>query len=373
MKILLVKAFPRLTSVGHLARELKRRGHDVQLAVPAEHTDLAGMRALGIRVHVLPLTPPRGSRSARGVARVRNTLRVAAVMKRERFDVVHLNLASARLHGRLASLLAHRGAVVSSIRGFEARYERWTNWIDHATVTVSAAVRAYLAACGIPERKLVTIPNGLDLGAGGCADGDRTYLHRELGLPPATPLVGMVAYYRSHGQKGHGVFFDAATIVARHRPDARFVSVGSSLSSTGYTQAYFERHVRELGIADRVFFLGERDDVMSLMSSLSVHALPSLAEGCPMVVLEAMSRGVPNVVSRVGGMAELIEHGRSGLLVEPDDAAALADAVLFLLGDGEAARAIGREGRRRVESRFTAAAMADAYEEVFRRTTSRAG
>jgi glycosyltransferase involved in cell wall biosynthesis len=362
-----VKAFPRLSSVGHLATELKRRGHDVHLAVPAEHSDMRRMRALGIPVHTVRFTVPRGSRWARATARFRIAARLAQLFKTGSFDVVHLNLAAARLHGRLASLLAHSGPVVSSIRGFEARYERWTNWIDHATVTVSVAVRQYLAALGVPEHKLVTIPNGLDLEENRGIDEDPAYLHRELGLEAEVPLVGMVAYYRSHELKGHRVFFEAARIVARERPEVRFVSIGSSLSETGFTQAYFERHARNLGIGDRVFFLGERDDVLAIMSSLAVHALPSLREGCPMAVLEAMGRGIPNVVSRIAGMAELIEHGRSGLLVEPDDPQALADALLFLLRDGAAARDIGRAGRLRVESRFTAAQMADRYEELFRR------
>jgi glycosyltransferase involved in cell wall biosynthesis len=362
-----VKAFPRLSSVGHLATELKRRGHDVHLAVPAEHFDVTRMRALRIPVHMVRFALPRGSRWARAAGRFGIAARLARLFKAESFDVVHLNLAAARLHGRLASLLAHRGTVVSSIRGFEARYERWTNWIDHTTVAVSVAVRRYLAGLGIPERKLVTIPNGLDLEETRRIDEDPTYLHRELGLEPEVPLVGMVAYYRSHELKGHRVFFEAARIVARERPEVRFVSIGSSLSETGFTKAYFERHARDLGVGDKVFFLGERDDVLAIMSSLAVHALPSLREGCPMAVLEAMGRGIPNVVSRVPGMAELIEHGRSGLLVEPGDPRALADALLFLLRDADAARDMGRSGRLRVESHFTAAQMADRYEALFQR------
>jgi glycosyltransferase involved in cell wall biosynthesis len=325
------------------------------------------MRALRIPVHMVRFGLPRGPRSARTAGRIGITARLARLFRTGSFDIVHLNLATARLHGRLASLLGHRGTVVSSIRGFEARYERWTNWIDHATVAVSVAVRRYLAGLGIPERKLVTIPNGLDLEENRRVGEDPTCLHRELGLGAEVPLVGMVAYYRSHDLKGHRVFFEAARIVARERPEVRFVSIGSSLSESGFTQAHFEHSVGDLGIGDRVFFLGERDDVLAIMSSLTVHALPSLREGCPMVVLEAMGRGVPNVVSRVPGMAELIEHGRSGLLVEPDDPRALATALLFLLRDAAAAREIGRAGRVRVESHFTAAQMADRYEELFQR------
>jgi glycosyltransferase involved in cell wall biosynthesis len=367
LRILLVKAFPRLSSVGHLATELKRRGHDVHVAVPAEPSDVTRMRARGIPVHVVPFALPRGSEWTRTAGRLGIATRLARLIRTEAVDVVHLNLAAARLHGRLASLIARPRAVVSSIRGFEARYERWTNWIDHATVTVSAAVRGYLTGLGVPEKKLVTIPNGLDLEECRQVPEDPAYLHRALGLAAGVPLVGMVGYYRSHEMKGHRVFFEAARVVARERPDVRFVSVGSSLSKTGFTQAYFERHVQDLGIGDRVFFLGERDDVLPIMGSFAVHALPSFREGCPMVVLEAMGRGVPNVVSRIAGMTELIEHGRSGLLVEPDDPQALADALLFLLRDRDAARAIGEAGRRRVESHFTAAQMAERYEELFRR------
>jgi glycosyltransferase involved in cell wall biosynthesis len=366
MKILLAKSFPKLTSVGVLARELRRRGHDVHALVPSPHSDHESLHRLGIPVHVIDLVPRARGRSGRAARAASILGRTIRVLRAEAFDVVLLNLATARLFGRLAVLGARPTAVVSSIRGFESRHERWSNWIDDATVAVSHAVRRYLVARGVPERKLVTIHNGVAADEPEWAPGDPAYLHRELGLAPQVPVVGMVAYYRDDDLKGHRVFFDAARRLLERAPSVHFVSIGSDLSREGLTREHFERYTRELGIRDRVHFLGERQDIPAILGSLTVHVLPSFSEGCPMAVLEAMAKGVPNVATRLESIAEIVEDGRSGLLIEPDDSDALAAALALLLEHPGTASRLGAAGRERLLAQFGARRMADQYERVFR-------
>ena len=332
----------------------------MHVLAPDAHPDHEPLHARGIPVHLVERADRAAGRPARYAPVV---LQTAALLRAHAFELVHLNLATARLWGRLAALVARDVAVVSSIRGFESRYERATNWVDDVTVAVSDAVRRYLVAEGVAEHKLLTIPNGI---AEAPADVDRAYLHRKLGLPSDVPLVGMVAYFRDHAQKGHGTFVDAACLLARRRPAVHFVIVGSSLSRRGFTREYFEAYVRDAGLGDRVHFLGERHDTLPIIGSLAAHVLPSRSEGCPMVMLEAMSMAVPNVASRLDSIAEIVEDGRSGLLVAPGDAAAVADALDRLLADPVAARAIGHAGRAQLAERFTAGRMAERYEAAYR-------
>ena len=364
MKILLVKGYPLLSSVGVLARGLKKRGHDIHVLVPAEHSDGYAMRSAGIPTHTLAMRPPGFT----GLLRAAGTLRsLRRLLREHRFDVVHLNLAHARLYGRIGSRLGGRPVVVSSIRGLEARYERWCNRLDDATVAVSATVKGFLLASGIPATRIETIVNGVDLDALDAVPSDPSYLHRELGLAPATRLVGMVAYFRNHLLKGHKVFLDAAKLVAERFDDVAFVLVGSSLSRHGYNKEFFERYALSLGIAERVHFLGERFDVPAIMSSLYAHALPSYREGCPMVVLEAMARGAPNVASDIASIGEIVDHGRDGILFEAGNHDALARALGGLLDDPAAARAIAVGGRRRIETAYRANDMTERYESLFSR------
>ena len=364
MKILLVKGFPLLSSVGVLARGLKQRGHDIHVLVPAEHRDGDAMRLAGIPTHTLPMRAP----GVTGVLHAATTLRsLGRLLREHHFDVIHLNLAQARLYGRIGSRLGGRPVVVSSIRGLEDRYERWCNRLDDATVAVSATVKGFLLARGIPAARIETIANGVDLEALDAVPHDPCYLHRELGVAPETRLVGMVAYFRQHAQKGHQVLLDAAKLVAACFDDVAFVLVGSSLSCDGYTREFFERYAARLGIARRVHFVGERHDVPALMSSFYAHVLPSYREGCPMVVLEAMARGTPNVASDIPSIREIIDHGRDGILFETGNHVALARALETLLVDPAAARALGARGRKRIETAYRASDMTVQYERLFSR------
>jgi glycosyltransferase involved in cell wall biosynthesis len=182
-------------------------------------------------------------------------------------------------------------------------------------------------------------------------------LREELGAGESRPLVLTAA--RLSDQKGHPVLLEAAARV----PDAIF-----ALAGDGPERPRLEALAGRLGVAGRVQFLGSRDDVPELLAACDVFALPSLYEGSSLAVLEAMAARRAVVSSAIGGTDELIENGRSGLLVPPGDAAALAAALRRLLGDRELRDSFAAHARERVESEFTREAMARrvtvAYEEV---------
>jgi len=186
---------------------------------------------------------------------------------------------------------------------------------------------------------------------------------RNLGVAHArAPVVGMVG--RLARQKAPGDFLRAAALVAREFPAATFLVVGD-----GPLRATLEGLARELGIADRVRFLGFRDEVPVVLAALDVFALSSLWEGLPLTILEAMAAGKPVVATSVNGVAEVVQHGRTGWLVSPQQVEQLAAHIVTLLRDPGIARSMGEAGRRRVRERFsierTVAELSDLYQDLY--------
>jgi glycosyltransferase involved in cell wall biosynthesis len=148
-------------------------------------------------------------------------------------------------------------------------------------------------------------------------------------------------------------------------PDVHAALAGDDLEQGGAYRELLERVARELGVADRVHLLGYRDDIDALLAQADVVVLPSWIEGLPVVVLEAMAHAKPVIATPVGGTAEAVVDGETGLLVPPRDVERLANAIRELVGDGERARSLGAEGRVRVEREFSEAAMTRRVLEVY--------
>jgi glycosyltransferase involved in cell wall biosynthesis len=220
----------------------------------------------------------------------------------------------------------------------------------HVVVANSAAAAAQLRREGVPESKIRTIQNGVDLTAFSAASrADRAN---------RPPRIVTVANLRP--EKGHDTLINAAPIVARVYPDVEFLIVGD-----GPLRASLVRQVNLRGLRSRFQFLGERDDVPAILATSDVFVLPSRSEASPNGVLEAMAAGLPTVACRVGGLPELVQHGQTGLLVEPDSAEALAASILEVLDRPHAAATFGRAARARVEERFSFDRMVTSFEQLY--------
>ena len=164
---------------------------------------------------------------------------------------------------------------------------------------------------------------------------------------------------RLHSQKGHIFLLEAAV----HVPDALFVFAGD-----GEERSRLEDRARQLHIADRVRFLGSRQDVPALLACCDVFVLPSLYEGLPLSVLEAMAAGRPVVATSISGTDEAVVDGVTGLLVPPSDAGALAAALNRVLSDRDLAARLANAGRTAVNEKFSSEIMvrntAQLYEEL---------
>jgi glycosyltransferase involved in cell wall biosynthesis len=193
-----------------------------------------------------------------------------------------------------------------------------------------------------------------------------THLRETLSIPESVPLVGFVA--RLVPWKGPDVFIRMAAEVAREQPDVRFLICGGELPGyQGYSD-WLRLLAAELGLADRVYFLGwaNPDDMPEVMASLDILVHASVRpEPFGLVIVEALACSKPVVASRAGGVSEIVEDGVSGVLVTPGDWKAMGKAVVSLVHDPSRARSIGLAGRERVSRLFGIGSHIDAIESLY--------
>jgi glycosyltransferase involved in cell wall biosynthesis len=199
-------------------------------------------------------------------------------------------------------------------------------------IAVSADLAEKARQMGADETRLQVIRNGVDVAQ-----------FTPLFTPPGSEIVWVG---RMVPVKGLEYLIQAMPTVFRAVPEARLILVGD-----GPLRPALQSQVEELGITDVVRFVGltHHSRVIEYLQSASMLVLPSLSEGCPLVVLEAFAAGTPVVASRVGGVPEVVAEGESGLLVSPADPAALAEAIIELLTDSQKRERFARAGRSRVE------------------------
>ncbi len=268
--------------------------------------------------------------------------------------------ALARLRGACRTRLVmtehgrHWPDVVSAKR-------RWINRLllarlAHRVNACSAfSAQALARNDGFPRQSIQVIRNGIDL------QGFRP--SRGPGPPDLAPLagrrlLGMVA--RFHEIKNHGLLLDGLALLAETRDDVDLLLVGD-----GPLREHLERRTAELGLTDRVHFLGVRDDVAAILSRLDVFVLTSRCEAAPLTVLEAMASGVPVVATRVGGVPEMIRDQVDGLLVDPDRPDELALAIAHTLDDPAATDARVAHARQRVLADYTIEETVERYWESY--------
>jgi len=209
-----------------------------------------------------------------------------------------------------------------------------------------------------PIERLAVIPNGVDVERY-AREVDRDAVRSSIGVAPDAQLAIVVAKLMT--QKGHAVLLDALPRVLERVSALRVVLVGE-----GELRGALDARVTDGGLAGRVIFAGNRGDIPQLLAASDLFVLPSLWEGLPMALLEAMASGLPVVATAVSGTREVIEPGRSGILVPPGDADALAEAMLGVLEQPAVAASLGAAARKRVEDCYSARAQALRHAELYR-------
>lgn len=288
-------------------------------------------------------------------------VRLDRVLTTFRPDVVHTHQIGALLH--MGPVTRRRGlrAVVHTEHGkhYAARRRlrvigRLAGWFAARFCCVSRDIAAEVLRCRIvPRRKVRVVPNGIDTKRF-ARGGPAAELRAALGIPLESPVVGTVG--RLTEIKRHDVLLRAFAAVRERIPAARLLIVGD-----GQLREQLEALSRELGVAPAVHFAGYRASAEEYFRVLDVFALTSRSEGTPLAVLEACASGVPVVASAVGGLPDIVTHGRTGLLFPAGDVAALAGTLAGLLADPQARERLAGEAQRDVAARYGLERMAAEY------------
>jgi glycosyltransferase involved in cell wall biosynthesis len=264
-------------------------------------------------------------------------------------DILFLMTGIPNIWGRILGRLTGVRPIVGACRDHILWHERFLGRLAHHHVCNSAAIRTYVAEkCGIPEKRTSVIHNGVDLERFFPLEGDA----------PQDPLILHVG--RLVKDKDQGTLIAAFCRIAGDLPGAQLWMVGD-----GPLQGELTRMARETPFGDRIRLMPGQADIGSILRRAKVFALSSLRESLPNVVLEAMASGIPVVATHVGGLAEVVEPEKTGLLVPPASPPALANALKKLWTDPERQRAYGRAARRKMEEEFSFHRMVGRYDALF--------
>jgi glycosyltransferase involved in cell wall biosynthesis len=280
--------------------------------------------------------------------RLDRTLSLYQLIKQDRIVILHTWLFHANLLGRLTGSFAQVPVIISSRHNIDIggwwreSINRWTAPLDDHTIAVCQFVRSIeIERSKIPENKVSTIYNGVDLNRFEHLDPSISLSVRmELGIPSNAPTIGCVG--RLHQQKGYPFLLEAIKTVRNQIPDIQLLIVGS-----GKMEIELKSIVKKLDLSDSVTFTGARTDIPAILSSLDLFVLPSLWEGHPLVLLEAMATGLPVVATQVGGNPEVVIHGETGLMVPPSNPVQLASAIITLMQNPDLRHKMGEAGRQR--------------------------
>ena len=210
-------------------------------------------------------------------------------------------------------------------------------------VAVSNSMKALLTQQGIPAHKIRVIHNAIDPNEA-VPDTSSEEMKQRHGLTSNQKVIGVIG--RLNPEKGQMIFLRAMEKTVRSFPDVKALIIGD-----GQDRAMLEEFCRERGLSDHVVFLGYQEKIADFYQVLDLLVLPSLSEGLPNTVLEAMSFGVPVLATAVGGVPEIIQNG-NGMMVSPNDPVALAERMIELLGDDALRQAIGSKGKNSLYPRF---------------------
>jgi glycosyltransferase involved in cell wall biosynthesis len=341
-----------------LARGLAGRGHRVAIVTRPEGEAPQRAREDGLEVVSLPLRGSFDLESARALARLYEERRV---------DIVHAHKGISHAVALAATFFSRRRPLLVANRGVTFPLDLLNRWKYHvrlaAVVSVCEEVKRVVVASGrVAPEKVHVVYAGVDPARFDPARADGARVRREWGLASGEKVILQVSVRE---EKGWRELLAATAMLAREQPRVRTVLVACP---EGPVRDRVLAHARALGVAERVLAVGFRSDMPDVLAAADVVVDLSWGGlGITGTLREAMAVGRPVIASSAGGNPELVEDGRSGLLVPPRDAAAFAAAARRLFSDPDLARRLARAGRERVLAGFTAQARLDRIEELYGR------
>jgi len=299
---------------------------------------------------------------------LKTILKIKHYIKNNRIDIVHSHGYKSNFYALLATMNIgiRRIATCHNWLGesFKMRFYEYLDKIllnrFDRVVAVSDVLRDEILRSRVTKEKVIVINNGVDIKMLQATD-HRLQVKKSLELKDDDRVIGTIG--RLTLEKGHIYLLEAFVKVISELPNVKLLIVGD-----GPLRESLESRVRSLELKDKVIFTGFRNDISEILSILDVFVLPSLNEGMPIALLEAMATQKPIIATKVGAIPKLIEHNKTGLLIEPKDADAIYKSIDLLLKDNEKAKLLSLNAFERVKNEFSSSVMAQRYLAVYKET-----
>jgi glycosyltransferase involved in cell wall biosynthesis len=338
------------------SREMKKLGHSIIIAaqpgsgiIPAIDREKLGKELFRMNKKTFILS----------------IIRLIRIISRYNIDIVNTHSSwdswiasiAARISRRKPLILRTRHLSTPVSRGILSRIVY--QYLPHIVITTGNSIRTALININkFPKDKIISVPTGVDLNVFYPRPVNMP-LRKELEIYKGQKVIGIIAALRSW--KGHDYLLEAIKLLIDKGRDIKLVIAGD-----GPKYEHLAGKASALGIKDRVLFLGYRNDIPDILSALDVVALPSYAnEGVPQSILQAMAMGKPVVACNAGAISEIVQDGRTGILVEPRDPVALTNGIASLLDNNELVKTITANARGLVESKYSLKQMVDKMENIY--------
>jgi glycosyltransferase involved in cell wall biosynthesis len=333
-------------------RGLRERGHQVELLAAKDSPLAQRASAAGIAVHQV----------SRCGLRISAVLKLRALLKQNRYEIIHLNEA----HALTAAWMAQAHKKLPLVISRRIGHPLWQNWVSRARfdalsrfLATSEEIKQTLIDSHIPGEKISIVNEGVEI-TPPITDEERARARAHFGIQDTQFLFGNVAVFVP--EKGQHHLIEALPIVRAKYPETRVLLAGD-----GACRADLESLAKRLGQQDAVLFPGFLRDVAQVYAALDAFAFPSEYEGLGTSLLVALAMGLPVISTHQGSLAEVVDHERTGLAAKPNGPE-FAAAMLRLIEDAALRQRIGEEARHEAERRFSVARMVEntvrIYEDV---------
>ena len=305
----------------------------------------------------------------------KNLRELMRLIKMNKIDILHSQGARADFYTRISARLSRPKVkvvctIATPVEGFDIGllrkgiycfFDRLSErFVDRFLVVSEALRNVMIIGHKVAADKVIRVYNGIELNeyCPNNSNQSSNYIRKEYAIRATDVLIGAIG--RLVWQKGFEYFITSLPEIIKTHPDIKVIFVGD-----GPFRDNLENLCRQLGVEDKTIFTGYRSDIKGILSAIDIKVIPSLAEGFPMVTLEAMAMEKPIVATRIDGITEQITNGVEGILVPPGDPVALATAINAIIENKELARSLGSAARKRVEREFTVEKMITETEKVY--------
>jgi len=301
---------------------------------------------------------------------IRTIIKLAGIARQIDVDIISSHGYRANFYGSIVSLLSGRKHLSTAhvslydyqdtpafLRQGYLLSEKLSSVVTKCYICVSAAMQQDFIRLGVPRRKTIVIPNGIDLKRF-FPRTEKMALRRQMRLDCSGPIIGTVG--RMVSEKGQSYLIKALKFLKPKWPRLKCVFVGD-----GPLRKYLHKLAVDLGVSDMCHFAGIRYDIESIYQVFDLFVLPSPREPFGLVLLEAMASEVPVVATAAGGPLDFIQPGKNGELVPPNDANSMAETIQQMLSDEWRSNSMAQEGRRLVEKHYSVEGTVRKVEEVY--------